>query len=196
MSSDDCAGPARDRLADHLAHALAALHGVDAAALVARGVPVSDPGHLARLWQTVAPHMERRLPPEEWWRVAEWWVDLLASDVPGYSQRTLAHGDPWRENLLVTGADLTGMIDWEYLSLSDPANDLGVTLDMGEEFFSRLVARYREVSHREDPTLERRARLLGASRTFYGFEFAIRRSDDEEWEDSLESLRAGPILRG
>ena len=137
-----------------------------------------------------------RLPAAEWHAVRDWWTAFLASDVPGWPHRTLSHGDPWWENLLVDESGLAGILDWEYISSWDPANDLGVTLNMGEAFFQHLLARYREQTSRDDPTLEQRARLLAASRVFYGFEFAIVRDDDSEWEDSFRSLRESSILRG
>ena len=189
----DCNGAAAASLADGLAEALAALHGVSLTEL-GESVPVSDPGHLARLWSAVADGLKERLTSREWARVERWWSELLASEIPSFPLSTLAHGDPWFENLLTDGGRLTGILDWEYLSLSDPANDLGVTLEMGEAFFARVLSRYTDIVQREDPTLESRARTLWASRAFYGVEFSIVREDEEEWVDSLRSLRQGPIL--
>jgi aminoglycoside phosphotransferase (APT) family kinase protein len=116
--------------------------------------------------------------------------------VPGSTIRTLVHGDPWYENLTVDERGLTGILDWEFLSWSDPANDLGVTFEMGEAFFREVLASYQAVSLREDATLERRARELFATRVLYGIKFAIDRDDEAEWRDSLAKLRAGPILAG
>ncbi|NPE08251.1 MAG: phosphotransferase [Asgard group archaeon] len=41
---------------------------------------------------------------------------------------SLLHGDPQPRNIMVQGAKITGLIDWEYSRLGDPALDAGWTL--------------------------------------------------------------------
>lgn len=41
---------------------------------------------------------------------------------------SLLHGDPQPRNIMVHGAKITGLIDWEYSRLGDPALDAGWTL--------------------------------------------------------------------
>ncbi len=41
---------------------------------------------------------------------------------------SLLHGDPQPRNIMVNGAKVTGLIDWEYSRLGDPALDAGWTL--------------------------------------------------------------------
>ncbi|NHJ05451.1 MAG: phosphotransferase family protein [Candidatus Heimdallarchaeota archaeon] len=41
---------------------------------------------------------------------------------------SLLHGDPQPRNIMVQGAKVTGLIDWEYSRLGDPALDAGWTL--------------------------------------------------------------------
>ena len=193
MSAADAAGDSGTVIAGQLGEALAALHAVPRGA-VPEVVPQADPDHLAELFTTVITPLERRLSTVDFARVRDWWLALLRSNVPGCTIRTPVHGDPWYENLTVDERGLIGILDWEFLSWSDPANDLGVTLEMGEEFFREVLASYQGVSLREDATLERRARQLFATRVFYGIKFAIDRDDESEWRDSLAKLRAGPIL--
>ena len=181
--------------AGQLGEALAALHEVPQSALP-DSVPKADPGHLAKLFTAVITPVQLRLSSAEFATVRDWWLALLRSDVPGCAIRTLVHGDPWYENLTVDERGLIGILDWEFLSWSDPANDLGVTLEMGQQFFGAVLAAYQQTSAREDATLERRARQLFATRVFYGIKFAIDRDDESEWRDSLAKLRAGPILAG
>ena len=195
MSQADSAGSAGEGIAGQLGRALAALHAVPADP-IPDGIPVADPGHLAELYVAVMPALRPRLSADEYTTVSDWWLSLLKSDIPAWPLRTLVHGDPWFENLTVDASGLTGILDWEFLSWSDPANDLGVTLEMGEQFFRATLAAYESSSARDDPTLEARARKLFGSRVFYGVKFAIDRDDEAEWENSLAKLRAGPILGG
>ena len=194
MTEADASSPAGAAIATDLGTALAALHAIDPALLLVGGMPTASAHHLAMLRRETRPIRER-LTAAEWERVNSWWDELFASRLLNSGALAPAHGDPWWENLTIENGRLAGILDWEFLSLSDPANDVGVALQMGEGFFLNALAAYRSASTRADPTLEPRARALFASRTFYGIAFAIRRNDEAEWQDSLRKLREGPVLR-
>ncbi|MEA2071835.1 MAG: aminoglycoside phosphotransferase family protein [Asgard group archaeon] len=64
---------------------------------------------------------------------------------------SLLHGDPQPRNIMVQGAKVTGLIDWEYSRLGDPALDAGWTLfffslypkldDYRQTFFSNYYSK-------------------------------------------------------
>jgi aminoglycoside phosphotransferase (APT) family kinase protein len=193
MNESDAAGAQGTAIAEDLAAALLALHSVAEGQLHAE-IPDAERHHLLGLYMPTHRELRQRLTDDEYTRVRSWWKELLDSDIPEFPRRTLVHSDPWWENLTVDDGRLSGILDWEFLSWSDPANDIGVTLQMGEEFFRSVLATYKAGAATFDPTLERRARKLFASRVFYGVKFAIDRDDGAEWADSLAKLRAGPIL--
>ena len=181
-------------LAQDLGTALAALHEIPPGVLPS-AVPVAPVEHLVELRDRTLGPLQQRVSAQEGALLRDWWDHFLSSEVFQMEVRTLTHGDPWWENLLVDAGRLSGILDWEFVSWWDPANDLGVTLRMGERFFAETLAAYRAASARIDPTLERRAWLIGAVREFYGVQYAIERQDEEEWSDSLRKLRAGPLLQ-
>jgi len=120
-----------------LADMLAAIHGVDVAA-----VGLGDLGRGAG-------YLRRQL--DRWQRQ---WELSATREVPGYGQLvdgltaalpaegevTLVHGDFRLDNVLVTLSPrprITAVVDWEMATLGDPLADLGLTLvywtDPGEE---------------------------------------------------------------
>ncbi|MBD3191416.1 MAG: phosphotransferase [Candidatus Heimdallarchaeota archaeon] len=70
----------------------------------------------------------------EYLRKAGYYVDLLEKWFFSFKKRlkldhfSLLHGDPQPRNIMVQGAKITGLIDWEYSRLGDPALDAGWTL--------------------------------------------------------------------
>jgi aminoglycoside 2''-phosphotransferase len=193
MVADDANGPGWEQYADDLAGELAELHAIPADSLQ-HAPSAADPDHLPKLWDHTSRALKDRLSKHEWEQVERWWDAALRQGKLTAPHVTLTHGDPWWENLMVEYGRLSAVLDWEFLSFADPAGDLGVTLQMGEHFFRRVMGAYSSLSARADPGLEDRARLLGASRVFYGIRFALDRGDEDEWADALVKLRAGPIL--
>jgi aminoglycoside phosphotransferase (APT) family kinase protein len=115
-------GGARDTLIAELARALAAIHAVapprrDLACL---GEAPGDAA-AARLAQGAAwlAHDPEPHP------VAEWALRWLARYAPEPVAPVLCHGDFRTGNFLADAAGLTGILDWEFASWSDPDEDLG-----------------------------------------------------------------------
>ena len=195
MSEADATAPGWERIADDLGLALGSLHSLPRADMAPFRLPRIGIDHLVRLRRQTSYALSKRLSPEEWTRVNAWWETLRCGDFASSTIVTPTHRDPWWENLTVNDTGLTGILDWEFVSLSDPANDLGVTLEMGEAFFDRVVRTYETRSARPDPTLAARARDRFATLHFYGLRTAIERGDEIEFADSMRKLRAGPVLR-
>ncbi len=115
-------------ISECLAQTLAAIHGVDIAAVGLDGFGRPD-GYLARQlkrwqrqWELSA---TRDLPDYD--RL----VDRLAERLPAAGEGTLVHGDFRLDNMLIKLAPrprVAAVVDWEMSTLGDPLADLGLTL--------------------------------------------------------------------
>ena len=124
-------------LSERLADMLAAIHGVDVAAVGLGGLG-RGAGYLARQlgrWQRQWELSETREVPGYDQLVAR-----LTARLPPEGETTLVHGDFRLDNVLVTVSPqprITAVVDWEMATLGDPLADLGLTLvywtDPGEE---------------------------------------------------------------
>jgi aminoglycoside phosphotransferase (APT) family kinase protein len=107
-------GAAAEELLDGLAAALAAVHRMPADPALAN--PVDDPVALLR-----GAH-DSLGEPHPTFELA---FRALAGERPAGHPRALVHGDFRMGNLMVAGASLTGVLDWELAHLGDPVEDLG-----------------------------------------------------------------------
>ena len=111
-----------------LADMLAAIHGVDVAA-----VGLSDLGRGAGYLRRQLDRWQRQWDlsvTREMPGYAEL-VERLTAALPAEGQTTLVHGDFRLDNVLVTLAPkprITAVVDWEMATLGDPLADLGLTL--------------------------------------------------------------------
>ena len=114
------------RLPDLLAEAHARLHSLDGAELERA---VQDSGLLPQaLAQADHPELASRIE-----RVSlnglragiEW---LSAKESRSSSSRSICHGDFHPLNVLVNGGAVSGVIDWTYTGIADPAYDVGATI--------------------------------------------------------------------
>jgi aminoglycoside 2''-phosphotransferase len=138
-------------------------------------------------------------------------LDLLEESLPALSVRqrsqisawrknfseqdytpALIHGDLWYENMLIDrdSGRLTGVLDFDRACIGDPAWDIATQLHCGEGF-ARTV-----FDHYGDGTADLwiRAHRLFPLRAFEGLAWAIRNSDEAEFEESLGKLRACGVL--
>jgi aminoglycoside 2''-phosphotransferase len=105
---------------------------------------------------------------------------------------TLIHGDLWYENMLVDrdSGRLTGILDFDRACIGDPAWDIATQLHCGDDFARAVFDRY----HGGTEDLWIRAHRLFPLRAFEGLAWAIRNSDEAEFEESLGKLRACGVL--
>ncbi|MGH2609348.1 MAG: phosphotransferase family protein, partial [Tepidiformaceae bacterium] len=154
---------------------------------------VFEPGDFSELRVKVSRPLRARLTAAEWRTVDAWWEQFTADRSLGEFDLVPNHGDLWWGNLLVEDGRLSGILDWEFVSLGDAAWELGTLRQNGAPFFEAAVAAY--TARRElDSNWRHRADQWWALRVFFGIQFAIDRKDEAEWVDSLRKLRAGPIL--
>lgn len=110
-------------LARAIADALADIHGVDAASL-----DLADPsgGTIDPAEDQLAIYRDRieaSVDPIPDLRLALWWLEDNRPRRP--RSVTIVHGDFRPANMMVAGARLQGVIDWEFAHVGDPAEDLG-----------------------------------------------------------------------
>jgi len=116
--------PTRIDIAHQLCDRLADIHGVDwrAAGL---GDVFDDPGGEAAHravdhWESVLRRVQLEAQPE-----LELVIGWLRAHAPNAGATTLVHGDFKPGNVLLTGDDVTLVLDWETAHLGDPVEDLG-----------------------------------------------------------------------
>lgn len=140
---------------------LAALHDVTTAVVERAGVPVRDAGEVRRrrlgeLDQAAATGV---VPPV----LLERWESLLDDTAVWDFSPTVVHGDLVAERLVVTGEEVTAVLDWNDLHVGDPAEDLAwLAVGAEPETVEEVLAAYRSSRHGSvDRDLLRRAVLHG-----------------------------------
>lgn len=100
---------------------LARLHAVDGAALAVGGAQaLSAADHLRQHDEAIA---RLEVEPMVELRYASWWLWRNLPVAPEHP--SIVHGDFRPANLLVEGASISAILDWEFAHLGDPAEDLG-----------------------------------------------------------------------
>jgi aminoglycoside phosphotransferase (APT) family kinase protein len=187
-------------LASDIAALLLAMHSIPRDALAPLGLPGPDSRveHYHTLRRETSPVLQERLSSEEYTRVDAWWDSFLSDPRTHDFEPVLSHGDLWYENMLVDNdaRRLTGVVDWEHVSLMDPALDFSTQLHLGERFLSLVIDAYRAGGGTFDQQSDYRLRRLWELREFYGVLYCVRFPEDDEAEmaDSIRKLRAGPVL--
>jgi aminoglycoside 2''-phosphotransferase len=186
-------------LAADVAALLLPMHSIPDDVLSALDLP--GPGlrveHYHRLRAETAPVLRERLSPREYERIDSWWESFLNDPRVHDFEPTLSHGDLWYENMLVddNARQFTGVVDWEHVSLMDPALDFSTQLHLGERFLALVIDAYRAGGGTFDGDDEYRMRRLWEVREFYGVLHCVRFPDDEEeMADSIRKLRTGAVL--
>jgi aminoglycoside phosphotransferase (APT) family kinase protein len=147
--------------------------------------------------QNVLPILKSELIVTEFNQIKQWWDHFLADKKMQDYNPVIQHGDLWYENMLVnTRVDkLIGIIDWEQLSIGDPAQDFATLFHAGEKFVKFVIDSYQSLGGKLDENFEYRMQRLWEAREFEGLYYAIKFDDPIELKDALRKLRHGPILR-
>jgi aminoglycoside phosphotransferase (APT) family kinase protein len=182
-------------IARRLALFLVALHGIDPGAFPA--VPRPDDAAWHELRAVVARACAAAFTREERRALDAWWERFLAAPERQAFAPALCHGDLWHENLLLddAGQRITGVLDWETLTVGDPAQDLAPLRHAGDAFARATLEHYVALSPRRDLLLARRVQWFWEAREFSGLRWAIEQDDAEELADAVAKIRRGPILR-
>jgi aminoglycoside phosphotransferase (APT) family kinase protein len=177
-------GDANHPVARDVAAFLRALHdlrGVEAATASDERVHLRD---------ATLPVLRGRLEHEEVERLETWWAGVLADADFTRFEPALRHGDLWNENLLVDDGRLVGVLDWGAAAIGDPAEDFAPLRHVGAAFADAVLEVYGA-----DRALRRRAWRHWELRELHGIRAALELADEEELDDAVAKLRAGPILR-
>jgi aminoglycoside 2''-phosphotransferase len=194
---DDAGGAAGEELAGQVGRFLAALHRVPLSEIEAIGLGRSESfdERMERLRDDTLPALRERLSGDEVRTVARWWDGFLADRrMRGYAP-VLMHGDVWHGNLLMDERGrLTAVLDWEDAGPGDPAEDFAAQMYLGPAFPARSLAAYRAAGGVVDADFAHRVGRLWEANELGGVQFAAVHHDEEEMDDALAKLRAGPIL--
>jgi len=173
-------------VADHVAHvrAFAAVDGLVAmrkASIETLGLvdePVVTPADEVRRWVRTLETVPEDLR-EGYQRAAE---GLLAS-APDLIGPSVVHGDYRLGNMLCDGTTITGVIDWELWTVSDPRIDLSWMLFFTDE------ADHPSAGHGVPSGMPQRAQLLAAYESGIG-----EATRDLDWFDALTYFKEGAAM--
>lgn len=167
---------------------LAALHDVTTAVVERAGVPVHDAGEVRglRLTQLDQAAATGQVPPV----LLERWESLLDDTSVWDFSPTVVHGDLVAERLVVTGDEVTAVLDWNDLQVADPAQDLAwLAVGAEPETVEEVLRAYRSSRHGAvDPDLLRRAVLHGEMALVRWLLHGVRTEDAAVQQDARGML--------
>lgn len=176
-------------LAGSVARAVAAVHGIDADAFVAVGVPVYDGEGLRRRCLAILDRGAETgvVPPS----LLQRW-EARIEDVSRW--RFVAcpvHGELLADRVLVDGGHVSAIVDWAGARVSDPAEDLAwLAVGADPEALAVVVAEYAAARGGGlDPHLVDRAVLHGEMALVTWLLHGSRTRDDGIVGDAVEMLR-------
>lgn len=196
LDLDDARGAAGARIVPVLARFLVTLHAFATDEARRLGAPdrAVTQTKLASIRDFVAPALEARLTAPERARAERWWDEVLQDQHLQRYTPALIHHDFWFGNILIDGGRISGVLDWEWAGIGDPAVDIANLLDLGAPFVDAVIDEYRASGGAVDHRFTHRVRRHWEIRPFDGLACSIRVGDAHELRDSIRKLREGPIL--
>lgn len=187
------------KVARALATFLHALHSFPMSEVYAIQLPGPKEfrAELELLRSDVLPALRSALTRQEYITIERWWDTFLCDPRLQSVRPVLQHGDFWYENILVDPVTLavTGVIDFENSALGDPAQDFATLLYHGEEFVKHTIEAYQAAGGELGEDFHHRVQRYWELRDFGGVRWAVRFNDVKEFDDSIQKLRKGPILK-
>ena len=188
----------RTRLLDDLAGFLVALHRAPVERALALGVPdaAEERAGIARARDAALPALRGLLDGDEYGRVVEWWERYFADPRLDAYRPVLVHADATDENVLVDeGATrVLGVIDFEHLSIGDPARDFSQFRYLGEDVQREVMERYRAHGGELDGDAQHRLQGHWEKGAFYMLFRALSLDDEEEMQRAVRNLRRHGVL--
>ena len=148
-----------------------------------------------RVMKVALPWLRETHTPAVMERLERWWDrNQRARERARYTPR-LVHGDLWHGNLLVAPERdrLTGVIDWENVSIDDPAQDFATLMHSGGTFTELVMRAYEHAGGTIDDDFLDRCLLHWEYREFTGVALAVESDDEEEAWDAARKLREGAL---
>ena len=185
-------------LAHDVARFMVAMHSIDISPELAGMVPQPRAhwDELGRLHTTLAPALRELFAPAEYRLISAWWASFLTDSNMHKHRPVLHHGDFWGENMLIDGETrrLAGVVDFENVAAGDPAQDVATLLHLGRPFTLMVLDAYASGGGILDEDLLYRAQRLWELREFVGIGFAVRSTNQAEFDIAVTKLRNGPLL--
>lgn len=172
---------------DSLGDLLAQLHSIDPAEVSDTGIDVLAPEEVR---QSIRDDISR--VSSEFEVSAELlhrWKDWLADDRYWPERSTLTHGEVFPGHLLLTGAEIVGVLDWTTATVSDPAKDFVFhRVSVSQQAFDATVKRYVECGGRVWPKFaEHCTELYSISPVNYGI-YALTTREQAHMEAAAAAL--------
>jgi aminoglycoside 2''-phosphotransferase len=168
-------------LAHQLADFLHGLHHLSTAAL-GLDLPVNDALAESRTFYCdVQKHLFPLMRPEARIAVTKHFEDYFNDSSLHEYEPALIHGDFGGSNILFDGGKITGVIDFSFASLDDPARDIAAVSTYGEEFFARIRRYYPNID-----SLRKRAKFYRGTFALYEALHGLRNNDKEAFESGMK----------
>lgn len=196
----------RARILDDIAGFLVALHRAPVQQALALGVPdaATDRESLERARDAALPELRELLHRDEYDRIVEWWERYLDDPRLNGYRPVLVHADATADNVLVDeqATRVLAVIDFEHLSVSDPARDFAQFRPasrtspryLGEDVQGEVMERYRAHGGVLDGDIEYRTQRSWERGAFYMVFRAVSLEDGEEMQRAIRNLRRHGIL--
>jgi len=170
-----------EALAHQLADFLHRLHHISPAELNLE-LPINDAlTDSKKFYSDVEQHLFPRMRPESRRAVTKHFEEYFNNpDLHGY-EPALIHGDFGGSNILFDRDRITGIIDFSFASLDDPARDIAAVSTYGEAFFARICRYY--------PGIDSLLELAKFHRGTFALQEAMhgfRNNDRQAFENGME----------
>ena len=187
-------------LVEDIAAFLVVLHAFPAERALALGVRNAEwhRDNLTAAHVSVASYLSQVLTAGEQRTLEGWRMDFLDDRVCWSQPTALIHGDFWYQNILVNddATRVTGVLDLAEAAVWDIAHDFATLRAGGDEFAIACIETYEKLGGDLGTNflarIERHTEHWEGS--LAGLEMALRFGDDAEAAESIEKLRASPVL--
>lgn len=186
-------------IADQLGALLTAMHAIPAHVLSTFAGTFQNRDDVdaerERAMGLALPWLRKTVEPVAFVRMERWWDSYRQARSSARYTPRLVHGDLWYGNVLIDPEQerITGLIDWDSVSIDDPAQDFATLLHAGEAFSDQVISAYRQHGGEIDTTLLERRQWHWEYREFSGIALALEMGDEAEAHDGLQKLRHGPL---
>jgi len=173
------------RTALDLAAFLKALHDIPPASIGLANRPEDSRQAWRQIWLDFQQKLYPYMRPDAQAEVSRDFERALNDESLWQIENRLIHGDFGAGNILCQAGRITGIIDFTFCTIDDPAQDLGALLaSYGEPFVKRVLCHYPALR----PCLPR-ARFYQRSYALIQALYALRDNDPEEFEDGIAAYR-------
>ena len=170
-----------ESFAQQLACFLHGLHHLSPAAL-GLNLPVPDPlAESKTFFSNIETYLFPAMRPQARSSVTKHFEAFIENPHVREFELSLIHGDFGGSNILFNRENITGIIDFSFAGLGDPARDMAAVSTYGEPFFARICRYYPDVE-----SLLERARFYRGTFALYEALHGFRNHDEEAFASGME----------